>query len=133
MIVEAVCQFCKKPLRLIIDEVYGGMGDPKKLYRLAACDTCSDYRQHRRQTFSKLKWICELLATNQVRGEEDLARVRKNLKTLLMRYMVLLAKHRGFDPPGWDDAIAEALMGKPASLNSILTTISGMIKQERLL
>lgn len=133
MIVETKCQFCQKPLRLIVDEDYGGMGDPNKLYRLAACDSCADYRQRRRQTFGKLKWICELLATNQVHGDEELARVRKNLKTLLMRYIVNLAKHRGQDPPDWDEAILEGLMNRPASLGSVLGTIAGMIKQERLL
>lgn len=133
MIVEAVCQFCKKPLRLIVDEDYGAMGDPQKLYRLAACDPCASYRERRRQTFTKLKWICELLATNQVQGEEELARVRKNLKTLLMRYMVNLAKHRGLDAPEWDEAIVESLMNRPASLGSVLGTIAGMIRQDKLL
>lgn len=133
MIVEAKCQFCQKPLRLIVDEDYGGMGDPKKFYKLAACDPCADYRQRRRQTFGKLKWICELLATNQVQGEEELARVRKNLKTLLMRYIVNLAKHRGQDPPDWDEAILEGLMNRPASLGSVLGTIAGMIRQDKLL
>ena len=133
MIVEAKCQFCQRPMRLIIDEVYGGIGDPQKLYSKAACDACADYRQHRRQTFSKLKWICELLATGQVRGDEELGRVRKNLKTLLMRYMILVAKNRGLDTPEWDDAIVDGLMDRPAKLSSVLATISGMIKQERLL
>lgn len=133
MIVEANCQFCKLPLRLIVDEDYGSLGDPQKLYRLAACDPCADYRQRRRQTFAKLKWICELLATGQVSGEEELARVRKNLKTLLLRFMVNLAKHRRLETPDWDDAILEGLMARPASLGSVLATIGGMIKQERLL
>jgi len=133
MIVETFCQFCKKPLRLIVEDVYGGMGDPNKLYGLASCDTCSDFRQRKRQTFNKLKWICETLATGQVNGKEDLERVRKNLKTLLMRYAVNLAKHRGVDSPDWDEAILDALMAKPSSLSSVLATLSGMIKQERLL
>lgn len=133
MIVEAKCQFCQVPLRLIVDEDYGTLGDPRKLYRLASCDSCADYKQRRRQTFGKLKWLCELLATGQVRGDDELARVRKNLKTLLLRYMVNLAKHRRLEPPDWDEAILDSLMNRPASLGSVLTTISGMIKQERLL
>lgn len=133
MIVELKCQFCGKAGRAIVDEDYAALKDPQNLYKLYACDACSDYRQRRRQTFGKLKWICELLATNQVQGEEELARVRKNLKTLLMRYIVNLAKHRGQDPPDWDEAILEGLMNRPASLGSVLGTIAGMIKQERLL
>lgn len=133
MIVEAKCQFCKMPLRLIVDEDYAALGDPNKLYRLAACDPCSDYKERRRQTFGRLKRICELLATQQIFGEESLGRARNNLKTLLMRYMVLLAKHRRLETPDWDDGILDSLMANPSKLGSVLATISGMIKQETLL
>ena len=133
MIVELKCQFCGRVGRVIVDDQYAALKDPQGLYNRYSCDPCGDFRQRKRQTFNKLKWICETLATGQVNGKEDLERVRKNLKTLLMRYAVNLAKHRGVDSPDWDEAILDALMAKPSSLSSVLATISGMIKQERLL
>ena len=67
MIVDATCKFCSKPLRLIVDDLY--QEDSQKLYPLAACDTCADYRVRRRIIVERLKWICTALSCKQITAQ----------------------------------------------------------------
>ncbi len=131
MIVESVCKFCAKPLRLIVDDLY--QEDKFKLLLLAACDTCADYRVRRRIIVERLKWICTALACKQITAQEDLERVRKNLKTLLIRFILNQAKYRQVDVPEFDEEMLETLMNNPARLGAVLSLVPGMLRKEATL
>ena len=133
MIKELICQFCQKPGRAIIDDSYDSVKDPQGLLKLFSCDVCSDFRVRRRIIVERLKWICNALVSKQVTQAEDLERVRKNLRTLLIRYIVNAAKYKGVDVPEFDEEMLETLMSNPAKLGSVLSLVPGMLRKEATL
>ena len=59
--------------------------------------------------------------------------MRKNLKTLLIRFILNQAKYRHVDVPEFDEEMLETLMGNPAKLGSVLSLVPGMLRKEATL
>lgn len=132
MKMEAKCRFCGKSVSLEVDDAYASLGDPLKFMKKASCDRCAKFHEVKRAITDNIKTICEVMIQKPL-SEHNADMARESLKGLCVRYLEVLAKHRGHTVPQWDENITEALMRKPRNFRDVIHTMGQMTRQETLL
>lgn len=122
MIHETKCKFCKAPLSLQVDDAYGALGDPSKLYKYAACNTCADRREQGRILRDKIEAVCRnFVAAPSSKVLTD--NTRHALEKLVRKYTVLISKWVGVAEMDYNEDIVEALMKHPGKLDETLRRV----------
>ena len=132
MIVEATCKVCQRSLHLTGDDEYAALGDPHKLYRMAACNRCGDFMSDRNVIFRKVGRKCRMLAQRILKGDE-LDKAKELLRHDLKSLMRLHADHRNAQIPDWDEAILESILSKPSEFGNVLGRLPALFSQEAML
>jgi hypothetical protein len=113
------CQFCSKLLVLWVDPQYAAMGDPMKLLKLAACNTCADLRVRHRKIEETIAHCCTAL--NQGVRKSDMQAFRDTLATATRKYAEVIAQMHGSDTMVWDESFPELLADRPDRWGVILS------------
>lgn len=137
MIIKAVCKFCKKPLELHADDEYFANGDKFEMMRLvpmACCNTCADYRVHRRNIVATIVKLCQqvIFRSRSKQTPEADDKVKEAMRELLKRYLRMMADHRREPVPNWDEAILDHVMRQPEKIGNTLFMMGTLFAQKEL-
>jgi hypothetical protein len=121
MKVNATCKFCHKPLVLTVSDEYHHAGDPYKLIRLAACNSCADNREQQRTVTENIGLVCALVS--QSKNSKNVKEAsREALTRLIQKYLDLIERRTRIRVP-FDDAIVESLISGPRCVYDVLSRL----------
>ncbi len=128
---KAHCKYCRCEITLEVHEDYLHAGDKYKLFPMAACNKCADYRVARRGIFDSIRLVSQLLQTDQV-PESEMEKSRENIKRLAQGWMRLFSDHHSLPMPDWDEAIVQSVMAEPENYWQAFTNIPKMFGPRQL-
>lgn len=114
--IDGVCQFCKVPIRLSIDDDYRALNDPFGLLKLASCNRCADLRSRRRRLHEAFVETAALLIANRT-SQDHRARAERIFEELTKKYLRLIAEWTNNDSIVWTSDLIQPFMGAPKSLS----------------
>lgn len=146
MIADASCKFCKRPLKLELDDNFMALAsvkqetergrarraapviaasefNPASLIALAACNRCADHKRAGQDLADAIKKACLRFSLVRKPSEDLLKATGTALEALTKKYVRLVAAYCGVPELAWEEAIVQDLLAKPEAWNVVLVMI----------